>query len=76
MEDAAREQMRRLADAGDYAGALSVYVSLEHRLKAELSAEPEPATKRLLEEIRRAAPPPLGLGQARTPRSAGSTSDP
>jgi DNA-binding SARP family transcriptional activator len=55
-EDAARERMRELAAAGDYAGALSEYV----RLEAELPVPPSRETRRLLEEIRRQAPPPLG----------------
>ena len=57
-EDAARERMRELAAAGDYAGALSEYARLEH----ELPAPPSRETRRLLEEIRRQAPPPLGTG--------------
>jgi DNA-binding SARP family transcriptional activator len=57
-----RERMRALAQAGDYAGALSAYVELEGRLAAELKVKPEPETRRLLEEIRRDAPPPLGTG--------------
>ena len=47
-----------LAAAGDYAGALSEYV----RLEAELPVPPSRETRRLLEEIRRQAPPPLGTG--------------
>ena len=57
-EDAARERMRELAAAGDYAGALSEYV----RLEAELPVPPSRETRRLLAEIRRQAPPPLGTG--------------
>ena len=57
-EDAARDRMRELAAAGDYAGALSEYARLEHVLPAPPSRE----TRRLLEEIRRQAPPPLGTG--------------
>jgi hypothetical protein len=35
-EAAARDRMRLLADAGDYAGALAEYAGLELRLAAEL----------------------------------------
>jgi DNA-binding SARP family transcriptional activator len=62
-----RERMRELAQAGDYAGALSAYVELEARLAAELKVAPDRETRRLLEEIRRDAPPPLGTGGARRP---------
>jgi DNA-binding SARP family transcriptional activator len=61
-EEAVRERMRELAAAGDYAGALSEYVALEGRLQAELKVAPSRETRRLLDEIRRQAPPPLGLG--------------
>ena len=64
-EDAIRRRMRELADAGDYAGALSEYASLEARLAAELKVKPERETRRLLEELRRHAPPPLGAGRLR-----------
>ena len=57
-EDAARERMRGLAAAGDYAGALSEYA----RLELVLPVPPSRETRRLLEEIRRQAPPPLGTG--------------
>lgn len=57
-EEDARAGMRELAAAGDYAGALSEYV----RLEAELEVEPSRETRRLLEQIRREAPPPLGRG--------------
>ena len=57
-EDAARDRKRELAAARDYAGALSEYARLEHALPAPPSRE----TRRLLEEIRRRAPPPLGTG--------------
>jgi DNA-binding SARP family transcriptional activator len=61
-EGAARDRMRELAEAGDYAGALSEYVQLEARLAAELKVAPSRETRRLLDEIRRSAPPPLGTG--------------
>jgi DNA-binding SARP family transcriptional activator len=61
-EEAARERMRELAQAGDYAGAISEYAALEGRLAAELRVAPSRETRRLLDEIRRDAPPPLGTG--------------
>jgi DNA-binding SARP family transcriptional activator len=60
-EAATRERMRELAQAGDYAGALSEYVELEARLAAAKVA-PSRETRRLLDEIRRDASPPLGTG--------------
>jgi DNA-binding SARP family transcriptional activator len=57
-EDEGRERMRALAARGDYAGALSEYA----RLELTLPVPPSRETKRLLEEIRRQAPPPLGTG--------------
>jgi DNA-binding SARP family transcriptional activator len=64
-EEAVRERMRHLADAGDYAGAISEYANLETRLQAELQVKPERETRRLLDELRRHAPPPLGAGRPR-----------
>lgn len=61
-EESARQRMRELAEEGDYAGALSEYVQLEARLAAELNVAPSRETRRLLDEIRRSAPPPLGTG--------------
>ena len=59
-EEATRARMRELADQGDLAGAIGEYARLEHQLRAELGAEPERATKRVLDELRAQAPPPLG----------------
>ena len=67
-EEAARDRMRELAQAGDYAGAISEYVALEARLAAELKVAPSRETRRLLDEIRRDAPPPLGTGGVRDRR--------
>jgi hypothetical protein len=64
-EAAARDRMRLLADAGDYAGAPAEYAGLELRLAAELSVKPERETRRLFDELRRHAPPPLGAGRLR-----------
>ena len=52
--------MTLLADAGDRAAAMSVYVRLEDRLERELSVAPSRQTRRLLAEIRAGAAPPLG----------------
>jgi GNAT superfamily N-acetyltransferase len=57
-EGAARDRMRELATAGDYAGALAEYA----RLELVLPVPPSRETRRLLERIRREAPPPLGTG--------------
>ena len=59
-EEATRARMRELAEQGDLAGAIGEYARLEHQLKAELNVEPERQTKRLLDELRAQAPPPLG----------------
>ena len=68
------QRMRELADAGDYAGALSAYVELEARLQAELKVAPvarDAAAAR--RDPSRSAPPPLGTGGRRLrlrPRAA------
>ena len=67
-EAAVRDCMRERADAGDYAGALSAYVELEARLAAEFKVAPSGETRRLRDEIRRDAPPPLGAGGSVPPR--------
>ena len=59
-EHEAREKMRELAAAGDLAGAIGEYARLEHRLRADFGVEPSRETKRLLDELRASAPPPLG----------------
>ena len=65
-EEAAQRLMTLLADAGDRAAAMSVYVRLEDRLERELSVAPSRQTRRLLAEIRAGTAPPLGT--AATPR--------
>ena len=63
-EEAAQRLMTLLADAGDRAAAMSVYVRLEDRLERELSVAPSRQTRRLLAEIRAGAAPPLGTATA------------
>ena len=65
-EHEARETMRALAAAGDLAGAIGEYARLEHRLRADLGVEPSRETKRLLDELRAGALPPLGAPRPRT----------
>ena len=64
-EHEARETMRELAAAGDLAGAIGEYARLEHRLRADLGVEPSRETKRLLDELRAGALPPLGANLKR-----------
>jgi DNA-binding SARP family transcriptional activator len=59
-EAPAREKMRALAAAGDLAGAIGEYARLGHELRAQYGVEPSRETKRLLDELRRDALPPLG----------------
>ena len=59
-EPAARERMKELAANGDLAGAIGEYARLEHRLKADLNVQPSRETRRLLDELRAQALPPLG----------------
>ncbi len=74
-EAAVRERMRALADAGDYAAALAEYAGLELQLAAELSVKPERETRRLFDELRRHAPPPLGAGRLRLVELEGDHTD-
>jgi len=71
-EAAAREKMRALAAASDLAGAIGEYARLEHDLRARYGVEPSGETKRLLDELRAGALPPLGKPQ----RNLGNTSRP
>jgi DNA-binding SARP family transcriptional activator len=59
-EEATRARMRELAEQGDLAGAIGEYARLEHQVRAEFGAAPERETRRLLDELRAQAPPPLG----------------
>ena len=52
-EEPQRNLMRRLAAAGDRAGALRAYEQLGQRLRDELRIAPSPATRELAEALRR-----------------------
>jgi DNA-binding SARP family transcriptional activator len=63
-EQAHADLMRRLADAGDRAGALNLYERLAERLRRELGIAPSSAVRQLAAELRGAPtphtlPPPL-----------------
>ncbi len=51
-EDAARDLMRRLADAGDRPGALAAYDRLSDRLRSALGLAPSAETRALAAEVR------------------------
>ena len=51
-EDAARDLMRRLVDAGDRAGALAAYDRLSDRLRGALGLAPSAQTRSLAAAIR------------------------
>ena len=77
-EDAARDLMRRLADAGDRPGALAAYDRLSDRLRSALGLAPSAETRALAAAVReqeRGAR--RGRGEAarqrRAPRSSGGT---
>src|SRR3954452_23008742 len=55
-EDAARDLMRRLADAGDRPGALAAYDRLSDRLRSALGLAPSAETRALVAEVRAEAP--------------------
>jgi DNA-binding SARP family transcriptional activator/tetratricopeptide (TPR) repeat protein len=55
-EAAARDLMRRLADAGDRAGALAAYDRLADRLRAALGLAPSAETRALAAAVREPAP--------------------
>src|SRR4051812_39717627 len=76
-EDAARDLMRRLADAGDRPGALAAYDRLSDRLRTALGLAPSAETRALAAEVRAEggaeAPaegpaPAAAAGPASTPR--------
>jgi DNA-binding SARP family transcriptional activator len=54
-EEAGRRLIARLAETGENAGALAAYESLAGRLRSALSVAPSPATRALVEKIRREA---------------------
>ena len=51
-EDAARDLMRRLAEAGDRPGALAAYYRLSDRLRSALGLAPSAETRALAAEVR------------------------
>jgi DNA-binding SARP family transcriptional activator/tetratricopeptide (TPR) repeat protein len=57
-EDGQRDLIRRLAASGDRAAALATYAQLRERLARELRVAPSEPTRRLVQEIRAAEPPP------------------
>jgi DNA-binding SARP family transcriptional activator/tetratricopeptide (TPR) repeat protein len=63
-EDAHRELIRRLAEAGDRPSALATFAQLRTRLAGELRVAPSAATRELVEQIRRED------GAAERPRGA------
>ncbi len=65
-----RELIRRLAAAGDRAGALAAYERARERLARELGMAPSADTRQLVEEIRRGSPsaPPPAAPIARATR--------
>jgi predicted GNAT family N-acyltransferase len=70
-EDAIQARMRELAARGDYVGALSEYATLE----VHAEASPSAPTRRLLDQLRRFAPPPLGTGQMEVTELEGDHSE-
>ncbi len=56
-EDAARELMRRLAEAGDRAGALATYDRLSERLREALGLAPSQQTRTLAATLRQVEAP-------------------
>ena len=56
-EDAARELMRRLAEAGDRPGALAAYDRLSDRLRGTLGLAPSAQTRALAASVRQADAP-------------------
>ena len=65
-EGEARRFIRALAEAGDRAGAVQFYELFAQRLREELDLEPDPLSRRLVEEVRA----PSGDLSPRPPRSA------
>jgi DNA-binding SARP family transcriptional activator len=73
-EEAGRDLVRRLAEAGDVAGALCAYRSLSRRLRRELGIGPSRDTRRLAGQVRaNRTPPPPG---DRTPPPPGHRTPP
>jgi DNA-binding SARP family transcriptional activator/tetratricopeptide (TPR) repeat protein len=72
-EEAARDLIRRLADAGDRAGALAAYDRLAERLRAALALAPAGETRELAAAIR--VPAPAGAVGEPVPVARGDPGD-
>ena len=70
-EDAHRELIRRLAEAGDRPSALAAFAQLRTRLADELHLAPSARTRELVDEIRREARAPRRSSVARLPPALG-----
>ena len=68
-EAAARDLMRRLAEAGDRAGAFSVYDRLAERLRTQLGLAPSAATRDAAAQLRAGAPPAVAAQAPVAPAS-------
>jgi DNA-binding SARP family transcriptional activator len=64
-EDAARDLIRLLTQAGDRAGAAAAYGRLRDRMRRELGISPAPETRALVEALR--ADEPASAGEAKAP---------
>jgi DNA-binding SARP family transcriptional activator len=69
-EEAGRRLIARLARSGETASAIAAYESLADRLRSALSVAPSPATRALVEDIRRAAHAPPNAAAVPLPRAA------
>ena len=75
-EDATRDLMRRLAAAGDSAGALVAYDELRERLRTTLAIAPSAPTRALADEVRAGKVAPTRAGGGRPPPPRCSTARP
>jgi DNA-binding SARP family transcriptional activator len=66
-EEAQRELVRRLAEAGDRAGALAAYRAYSARLQSELGIAPSAECRELVERIRASESGPRGSAERRSP---------
>src|SRR4051794_32018024 len=69
-EESARDLMRRLAEAGDRAGALAVYERLSDRLRTGLGLAPSAETRALLVSLKETAVAPAADGPPLVGRAA------
>lgn len=77
-EEAQRELMRRLAAAGDRAGALAAYQVYGDRLRRELGITPSAGTRELVQRIRsgEAAPHPAATSKRKSAESEAAAAYP